>query len=405
MTMIKRFATMGLLVLIPMLLLAGCTGTGPKGNAKWKFPWSKKSDVPEPYPNPVRMAVTWAPDTIIQTGRTPTRGFGGRIFFYDEKTHAVPVEGDLMVHAFAEMPDGSVGEVKRYQFTAEQFTKHFSQTDLGASYSIWIPWDAAGGEQMRISLVPTFKASSGKLVQGETALVGLPGKRSKNEAIAKRFDPTEKLLAERAGAQSGLTTTTIPVRKGFQPLAPRNVNSGEMIAGNQNLQSRQSPALATAANTASAMPMQPQAFERQTIESIPMQGLPMQAAPQAQGIPNAAVAGYATEMPMQPGMPIRSSSLPAAETWSRPPLPEAYTVGYTQTEPTGAEPIPTAASPDAIRQAGSPPQPNGSPAGYTTSFGDNSGTLQRGAAAQAPSLNKIPRPQRLGQRESSSTFR
>jgi hypothetical protein len=388
MTMIKRFATMGLLVLVPMLLLAGCTGTGPKGNAKWKFPWSKKSDVPEPYPNPVRMAVTWAPDTIIQTGRTPTRGFGGRIFFYDEKTHAVPVEGDLMVHAFAEMPDGSVGEVKRYQFTAEQFTKHFSQTDLGASYSIWIPWDAAGGEQMRISLVPTFKASSGKLVQGETALVGLPGKRSKNEAIAKRFDPTEKLLAERAGAQSGLTTTTIPVRKGFQPLAPRNVNSGEMIAGNQNLQSRQSPALATAANTASAMPMRPQAFERQTIESIPMQG-----------------------MAMQTGMPISSSSLPEAESWSRQPLPEAYTVGFTQTEPTGAQPIATAASPEPIRQAGgSTPssgfaQPSNLSSGPATSFGDNPGTLQRGAATQSPSLNKIPRPQRLGQRESSATLR
>ena len=394
MTTIKRFTTLGLLVLVPMLLLAGCTGTGPKGNGKWKFPWSKKSDVPEPYPNPVRMAVTWAPDTIIQTGRTPTRGFGGRIFFYDEKTHAVPVDGDLMVHAFAEMPDGSVGEVKRYQFTAEQFTKHFSQTDLGASYSIWIPWDAAGGEQMRISLVPTFKSKSGKLVQGETALVGLPGKRSKNESIAKRFDPTEKLLAERAGAQSGLTTTTIPVRKGFQPLAPRNMNNAEMIAGNQGQQLRQAPAMATAANTASAIPMQPQAYERQTIESIPMQGLPMQ-----------------TGMQMQAGMPISSSSLPAAETWSRAPLPEAYTVGFTQTEPAVAQPIPTAASPEAIRQAGGSPHSNGfaQPSNYSsgsaTSFGDNSGTLQRGTAAQASGLNKIPRPQRLGQRDSSATLR
>lgn len=402
---IKRFTTMGLLVLVPLLLLAGCTGTGPKGNGKWKFPWSKKGDVPEPYPNPVRMAVTWAPDTIMQTGRTPTRGFGGRIFFYDEKTHAVPVEGDLMVHAFAELPDGGVGEVKRYQFTAEQFTKHFSQTDLGASYSIWIPWDAAGGEQMRISLVPTFKSKSGKLVQGETALVGLPGKRSKDEAIAKRFDPTEKLLAERANAQSGLTTTTIPVRKGFQPLAPRNISGGEMIAGNQTRQLQQAPAMATAANNAAAMPMQPQAFDRQTIESIPMQGMqtqtgmPMQAGMQTQG------------MQMQAGIPISSSSLPAAETWSRAPLPEAYTVGFTQTDPTGAQPIPTAASPEPIRQAGGSPQssgfaqPSNFSSGYTTSLGDSSGTLQRGTAAQAPGLNKIPRPQRLGRRERSSTLR
>ena len=167
------------------------------------------------------MAVTWTPDTLVQTGRTPTRGFGGRLFFYDEKTRAVPVEGDLTVHAFAENPDGSVGEVKRYHFTAEQFTQHFSQSDLGASYSIWIPWDAVGGEQMRISLVPSFRAASGRLVQGEQALVGLPGRRAKVEHIAKQPDPVSEMLAQREAAKSGLTTTTIPLRRDLPTASQR----------------------------------------------------------------------------------------------------------------------------------------------------------------------------------------
>ncbi len=201
---------------------AGCTSSGPKGPSSWSMPWSKKDKPPKPYPNPVKMAVTWTPDTLVQSGRTPTRGFGGRLFFYDEKTRAVPVEGDLTVHAIAENPDGSMGEVKRYHFTAEQFTQHFSQSDLGASYSVWIPWDAVGGEQMRISLIPSFRAKEGRLVQGEQALVGLPGRRVQTDHIAKRPDPVSQLMAERDKTRSGLTTTTIPVRRegvSIQPAA------------------------------------------------------------------------------------------------------------------------------------------------------------------------------------------
>lgn len=201
---------------ILVMTSAGCAGLGQKSPTDWKMPWSKKDKPPEPYPNPVKMAATWTPDTLVQTGRTPTRGFGGRLFFYDEKTRAVPVEGDLTVHAFAESTDGSVGEVKRYQFTAEQFTQHFSQSDLGASYSIWIPWDAVGGDQMRISLVPSFKSANGRLVQGETALVGLPGRRKEIESIAKKPDPAQAMIASRDPSKSGLTTTTIPVRRGFE---------------------------------------------------------------------------------------------------------------------------------------------------------------------------------------------
>ena len=81
------------------------------------------------------------------------RGFGGRFFFYDEKSRPVPVDGTLIVHGFDDTADTPEDRVKRFEFTPEQFTRHFSQTDLGASYSVWVPWDAIGGDQRRISLV------------------------------------------------------------------------------------------------------------------------------------------------------------------------------------------------------------------------------------------------------------
>lgn len=230
-------ATVCLTCIVPA---AGCAGFSPqskststasadKAASKWKMPWSKKDDEPQPYPNPTKLAATWTPDTYMQAGSTPTRGFGGRLFFYDEKVRAVPVEGELTVHAFAENPDGSVGEVKRYHFTAEQFTQHFSQSDLGASYSVWIPWDAVGGDQMRISLVPSFRTVEGRVVQGESAMVGLPGRRYEVEATAKRPSPMETLLAQRDSNNKRMTTTTIPLGNRQIEAAPRS-NRNQLTA-------------------------------------------------------------------------------------------------------------------------------------------------------------------------------
>ena len=180
-----------------------------------RLPWAEdKPEVPEPYPNPVKLASIWNADTLIQTGRQPTRGFGGRIFFYDEKSRPVPVEGTLVVHGFNDKASEASEAVKRFEFTPEQFTRHFSQSDLGASYSIWIPWDAVGGKQTQVSLVASFETSEGKMVQGVPAMVLLPGTRTElKEQLADRLSPQYRKWQQAANGEvsrsSGLTTTTI----------------------------------------------------------------------------------------------------------------------------------------------------------------------------------------------------
>jgi hypothetical protein len=188
-----------------------------------RLPWAgKKTEEVVPYPNPVKIAATWTPDTLIQTGRTPTRGFGGRVFFYDEKTRPVPVEGTLIVHGFDDSADTPEKSVKRFEFTPEQFTRHFAQTDLGASYSVWIPWDAVGGPQRRIALVASFQPAEGNIVQGVPATFVLPGStvEADKERIAAMFSPDYRRhrAATESGSTrtSGLTTTTIR-RRGAAP--------------------------------------------------------------------------------------------------------------------------------------------------------------------------------------------
>src|SRR6476469_1287130 len=104
------------------------------------------------YRAPTKMAVIWTPAVLNQAGQVPTRGFGGRIYFYDAKNNAVSVEGQLVIYAYDATVPGANGKPpdRKYAFTPEQFSQHFSPTQLGAAYSIWIPWDAVGQHQMEI---------------------------------------------------------------------------------------------------------------------------------------------------------------------------------------------------------------------------------------------------------------
>ncbi len=159
---------------------SGCSVFDGKTKKSNEQPWSISKLWKKEYQKPNTISVIWSPDVLTVTGKPPTRGFGGRVFFYNDRTQAVPVEGELIVHGYR--GDPMVGESEQVQadktfaFTAEQLTSHFSPTDLGASYSIWIPWDAADGLRAEITLIPTFKGLDGTIVQGAPAKLFLPGR-------------------------------------------------------------------------------------------------------------------------------------------------------------------------------------------------------------------------------------
>jgi hypothetical protein len=184
---LERNALRLVIALLSLVLSTGCASmmeTKPKGKAtkeNEKKSWFKKKE----YQIPQSMNVTWAHDIISVPGKPPTRGFGGRIYFYNEKSQAIPVDGELMIYGFDDTHSNHSGATlasqgmdqadKRFRFTEEQFTTHFSESDLGASYSIWVPWDAAPGAKKKIMLIPTFKSKDGKVIRGNAATLLLPG--------------------------------------------------------------------------------------------------------------------------------------------------------------------------------------------------------------------------------------
>ncbi len=128
---------------------------------------------------PERMVVAWKDSVYEEQGVPMSRGFGGRFYFYDQENLPIQVDGELVIYGFDDSRSEKSNQADhKYVFTKEQLAQHFSESVLGPSYSIWLPWDAVGGEAKQVSLIPVFKASSGKIVRGDQTVNALQGKKS-----------------------------------------------------------------------------------------------------------------------------------------------------------------------------------------------------------------------------------
>jgi len=175
------------LILVALLALSatGCQSFGGKSLTKlWPSEDASKKVTKSKFQQPSRMVVLWSPAMFNQPGAQPTRGFGGRIYFYNTKDEVIPVEGQLVVYGYNDTvaAPGKTTPDKTFVFRPEQLTKHFTPTQLGASYSVWVPWDAVGGEESEISLLPIFTSAEGQVCMGQQAQQNLPGKKVEKPA-------------------------------------------------------------------------------------------------------------------------------------------------------------------------------------------------------------------------------
>jgi hypothetical protein len=150
---------------------AGCSSWNLQSPKVWPF----ASDKPG---SPTQVAAMWTDTVMYQPNQAPMRGFGGRLMFYEkDKKDPIKVEGSLTVYAFDENT-GETNKVRpdrKYVFTKEELATHYSKSKIGHSYSVWLPWDVAGGQQKEISLIVRFKPEKGSVVISDQSKHLLPG--------------------------------------------------------------------------------------------------------------------------------------------------------------------------------------------------------------------------------------
>ena len=168
------------------------------------------------------VVATWEP--AMSNGDNPMRGFGGRIYFYDqEKNRPIKVDGTVIVYIFDE--DGRVpGDAKPNEglvFDEKTLKKLYSKSKIGHSYSLWVPLDEAGAERpaRKVSLIVRYIPKKGATQVSSQATVYLPGKNIEKfivhqtdrqiQQVASSHPATEHSSASNAERLPAMQSVTI----------------------------------------------------------------------------------------------------------------------------------------------------------------------------------------------------
>lgn len=166
---------------------------------------------------PASMAVIWKDSVLEKPGVPSIKGFGGRIFFYDKDNQSVTADGELVIYGYDDSQDRRPENVadsdevsnkrtkadRKFVFTADQFQTHYSETELGASYSVWIPWEKVGGYRKTIVLIPIFKSADGNVLKSAQSINVLPGKSPGDNVDAANYTISRKSTTTASKSASG----------------------------------------------------------------------------------------------------------------------------------------------------------------------------------------------------------
>jgi hypothetical protein len=264
--------------------LPGCANFDLRKN----IPWGEGAD--GKLEKPMQVAAFWTSAVQNIPDRQGLRGFGGRLYFYGKNPNKpAKVKGALVVYAFDETnrdPNNIVPD-KKYVFTAEQLKAKYSKSELGHSYSVWLPWDEVGGQQRDVTLIARFTNDTGEMVSSEPQMARLPGTQPTQGM------PTPALAAAAPNGAAGSLAQQFAIQQAAQKqqetlasgatLTPGVVQAGgAMPPGTQSV-------MTTSANSATGT-YGPEPVKRMTTTTIPL-SQSLQRSRAAQGLNRSEIQG------------------------------------------------------------------------------------------------------------------
>jgi hypothetical protein len=329
------------LLWVGSILLSPMVGCAPLKVPK-TIPWPGQANKPQ---TPLRTTAFWTDSVLNQGGLPGVSGFGARVLFYgtDDETPII-VDGSLTVYGYDDT-DGHEHSTpaRKFVFPAEYLEKHYSKSDLGHSYSIWIPWQEASGPQRQISLILRFESrKGGAIVISEMSRHTLPGFKasdadhpdvaqsgnapSRIESTVRQSSHETEIVEEQPPKEKMSTTTiTLPPRLGRAALSDSSA-SGE---------SDSAPS-ATAVDATRSGPVNGAGRTAKTLEESKVAPTAGSQAAQPLASPADRFARLRRRVPAAPRVPPTRGPL-----WTRPSPAEW---------PSGPRPIP-----QAVPSSGSPP--------------------------------------------------
>lgn len=189
----------GLFLLAWLVATTGCS----QFNMSRRIPW--RADTSDDPRQANKVLATWTDAVSHNPNRPPQRGFGGRLMFFEAASDKpIKVAGDLVVYAFDEKGrDRSNNKPDRkFVFPAQTLESLYSESKIGHSYSVWIPWDEVGGPQAEIGLIARLVPKEGSPVVSPQSKIVLPGTESPSrDQYTAPANQNRRIMAGQEGVQ------------------------------------------------------------------------------------------------------------------------------------------------------------------------------------------------------------
>lgn len=212
------------IALFPLLLTAA-------GCATLDWPWSKDRVLQATPRNPaVQILCLWQSSTGRDPDGLPCRGFAGQIIFLSARGVApVAVKGDVRIYVFDDQ--GSLeerAEPRMWDFDSGAWSMHLTNSSLGPTYSVFIPYTKAGAEQVSCTLRLRLTPEDGAVLFSETAKVILPGKKvvdtiEQATVDSSRIPGRNVWLSDSNGVMTSGNDAAKSLRKTTIPLNPKDM--------------------------------------------------------------------------------------------------------------------------------------------------------------------------------------
>lgn len=220
MTRVSRIVSLSVCALVMASLTVGCT--------TFHFPFDKRIPKASASDPAVQIVCLWQQADGRAPEGFPCQGFSGQILFLSSK-HGTPVqvEGDVRIYLFDDhgTEEEQTLPLRQFDFDAGSWTVHLTQTSLGPSYSVFVPYVRRGVKDANCALRVRLKPKKGPVVFSDLSNMPLNGNRKPvrgEEAKPISEEENDEIAAE---AMAGSLRRTTTISMGSKPKTTESVSN------------------------------------------------------------------------------------------------------------------------------------------------------------------------------------
>jgi len=213
---------------------AGCT--------TFHFPFEKRMPRATASDPAVQMLCLWQQAEGRDPEGYPCKGFSGQILFLSNKAATpVQIDGAVRIYLFDDQgtEEDQTKPIRQFDFDAGSWAIHLTETSLGPTYSVFVPYVRRGVKEANCALRVRLKPKQGPTIFSELSSMPLNGNKKPVMGTDAKPLSVEEVDRDAADAMSQKLHRTTTISMGSNPKITESVAKKDVNAAKKDVTAAQ----------------------------------------------------------------------------------------------------------------------------------------------------------------------